>query len=75
MESIGRRVQSAIYRGGALGSRPVVPVGYEALEAEAKRRMLGGTSTFSKATSLRRASCTGTTSMLTPASAAARASR
>ena len=39
MESIGRRVQSAIYRGGALGSRPVVPVGYVALEAAAKRRM------------------------------------
>ncbi len=39
MESIGRRVQSAIYRGGALGSRPVVPVGYDALEAAAKRRM------------------------------------
>jgi lactate 2-monooxygenase len=39
MESIGRRVQSAIYRGGALGRRPVVPAGYAALEAAARRRM------------------------------------
>ena len=38
-EPIGRVVQAAIYRAGALGRRPVVPVTPERLEQAARRRM------------------------------------
>ena len=37
--SIGRDTQSAIYRGGALGRMPLVPAGWDALEAAARDRM------------------------------------
>ena len=37
--SIGRETQSAIYRGGATGHPPVVPAGWGALEAAARRSM------------------------------------
>ena len=37
--SIGRDTQSAIYRGGALGRMPLVPAGWNALEAAARTRM------------------------------------
>ncbi|GCD90272.1 alpha-hydroxy-acid oxidizing protein [Nocardioides sp. LS1] len=37
--SVGRAVQSRIYREGVFGRRPVVPVEPAALEAEAERRM------------------------------------
>ncbi len=37
--SIGRETQSAIYRGGAIGKRPVVPAGWSALEDAARRAM------------------------------------
>ncbi|GAB2470260.1 alpha-hydroxy-acid oxidizing protein [Xylanimonas ulmi] len=36
---VGRSVQSAIYRAGVFGRRPVVPVAPAALEAAARRRM------------------------------------
>lgn len=39
LESIGRAVQSQIYRAGALGRRPVVPVSPQRLERAARRRM------------------------------------
>ena len=39
MDSVGRRVQSAIYRAGALGRRPVVPAGWTALETAARRKL------------------------------------
>lgn len=39
LESLGRTVQSQIYRAGAFGRRPVVPVSPEALESAARRRM------------------------------------
>jgi lactate 2-monooxygenase len=39
MDSIGRRVQAAIYRAGALGRRPVVPSAPAALEAAARKAM------------------------------------
>lgn len=38
-QSFGRDTQSAIYRAGASGSRPIVPVGWAALEKAAKRAM------------------------------------
>jgi isopentenyl diphosphate isomerase/L-lactate dehydrogenase-like FMN-dependent dehydrogenase len=38
-ESVGRSVQSAIYRAGALGRRPLVPVSPQGLEDAARRRM------------------------------------
>lgn len=38
-DSIGRSVQSEIYRAGALGRRPRVPATPERLEAAARRRM------------------------------------
>jgi hypothetical protein len=37
--SIGRAVQSQIYRAGALGRRPAVPVSPDRLERAARRRM------------------------------------
>jgi lactate 2-monooxygenase len=37
--SIGRDTQSAIYRGGAVGQLPVVPAGWDALEASARTAM------------------------------------
>jgi lactate 2-monooxygenase len=37
--SIGRDTQSAIYRGGAVGRMPLVPAGWDALEAAARDRM------------------------------------
>jgi lactate 2-monooxygenase len=37
--SIGRDTQSAIYRGGALGRMPLVPAGWDALEAGARSAM------------------------------------
>jgi len=37
--SIGRDTQSAIYRGGAIGRMPVVPAGWNALEAAARAAM------------------------------------
>jgi isopentenyl diphosphate isomerase/L-lactate dehydrogenase-like FMN-dependent dehydrogenase len=37
--SIGRDTQSAIYRGGALGRIPLVPAGWDALEARARLAM------------------------------------
>jgi lactate 2-monooxygenase len=37
--SIGRDTQSAIYRGGAIGKRPIVPAGWDALEAAARDAM------------------------------------
>ncbi len=37
--SIGRDTQSAIYRGGALGRLPLVPAGWNALEAAARSAM------------------------------------
>ncbi|HET7637013.1 MAG TPA: alpha-hydroxy-acid oxidizing protein [Candidatus Limnocylindria bacterium] len=39
LESIGRAVQGEIYRRGALGRRPAIPVGSDALERAARRRM------------------------------------
>lgn len=39
LESIGRTVQGEIYRRGALGRRPVIPVASDALERAARRRM------------------------------------
>jgi lactate 2-monooxygenase len=36
---IGRDTQSAIYRGGAIGQSPLVPTGWAALEADARRAM------------------------------------
>ena len=38
-EAIGRAAQSAVYRAGALGSRPRVPVSADRLERAARRRM------------------------------------
>jgi lactate 2-monooxygenase len=38
-ESVGRSIQSAIFRAGATGAKPVVPVSWSALEAAAKRSM------------------------------------
>ena len=38
-QTFGRDTQSAIYRGGASGQRPIVPVGWQALEAAAKKAM------------------------------------
>jgi lactate 2-monooxygenase len=38
-QSIGRAVQARIYRDGALGRRPPVPVSPDALESAARRRM------------------------------------
>lgn len=37
--SIGRDTQSAIYRGGAIGERPVVPARWKSLEAAARQAM------------------------------------
>jgi lactate 2-monooxygenase len=37
--SIGRDTQSAIYRGGAIGKRPIVPASWDALEAAARDAM------------------------------------
>jgi lactate 2-monooxygenase len=37
--SIGRDTQSAIYRGGAVGRMPLVPAGWDALEAAARSAM------------------------------------
>jgi len=37
--SIGRDTQSAIYRGGAIGKIPVVPAGWDSLEAAARAAM------------------------------------
>lgn len=39
VESVGRAVQSGIYRAGALGRRPRIPVTPERLEAAARKRM------------------------------------
>lgn len=39
MDSVGRVIQGAIYRAGALGRRPVVPVSPGALEAAARKAM------------------------------------
>ena len=39
LESLGRAAQAAIYRSGALGSRPEVPVSPARLERAARRRM------------------------------------
>jgi L-lactate dehydrogenase (cytochrome)/lactate 2-monooxygenase len=39
MVSVGREIQSRIYRAGVFGRRPVVPVEPTALEAAARRRM------------------------------------
>jgi lactate 2-monooxygenase len=38
-QNIGRDTQSAIYRNGALGRKPIVPAGWSALEAAAKAAM------------------------------------
>ena len=38
-QSFGRDTQSAIYRDGASGRKPIVPAGWEALQAAAKRAM------------------------------------
>lgn len=38
-DSIGRKVQSAIYRAGASGAEPIVPVAWPALESAAERAM------------------------------------
>ena len=38
-QTFGRDTQSAIYRAGASGAKPIVPVGWTALEAAAKKAM------------------------------------
>ena len=38
-QSFGRDTQSAIYRDGASGRKPLVPIGWDALQAAAKRAM------------------------------------
>ena len=38
-QTTGRDAQSAIYRDGASGRKPIVPIGWEALQAAAKRAM------------------------------------